>query len=114
MQTKVDLSLIEKNALETMPVDEYRLKLENDPSENSNWSTLIGALISEGFEISPSVFSSVEDFSSFFDFFWAEGFCLLEKIELKDFIPFFFDLVFFDGEGCLFSSPAAESIEFGS
>ena len=64
----------------------------------------------------PSVvgFSSAEDFSSFFDFFWVEVFCLLEKIELNDLIPFFFDLLFFDGEGCLFSSPAAESIEFGS
>ena len=64
--------------------------------------------------LSPSgvVFSSVED--SFFDFFWVEVFCLLEKIELNDLIPFFFDLLFFDGEGCLFSSPAAESIEFGS
>lgn len=59
-------------------------------------------------------FSSAEDFSSFFDFFWVEVFCLLEKIELNDLIPFFFDLLFFDGEGCLFSSPAAESIEFGS
>ena len=82
-----------------------------DPLEQcSDWFKLL----TNETKILPSVFSSVEDFSSFFDFFWAEGFCLLEKIELKDLIPFFFDLLFFDGEGCLFSSPAAESIEFGS
>ena len=45
MQTKVDLSLIEKNALETMPVDKYRLKLENDPNKLIQARTQIDPLL---------------------------------------------------------------------